>query len=62
MARNFGGIEFRGVNFNGTKMEFYRDAGFWRGSKILSRFEILHGAARCTKATEFYRDAKFGAA
>ncbi|WP_298104931.1 hypothetical protein [uncultured Campylobacter sp.] len=55
MARNFGGIEFRGVNFNGTKMEFYRDAGFWRGSKILSRFEILHGAARCTKATEFYR-------
>ncbi|WP_297881281.1 hypothetical protein [uncultured Campylobacter sp.] len=28
-ARNFGGIEFRGVNFNGTAMEFYRDAGFY---------------------------------
>nr|WP_315003096.1 hypothetical protein [uncultured Campylobacter sp.] len=27
-ARNFGGIEFRGVNFNGMAMEFYRDAGF----------------------------------
>lgn len=59
MAQNFGGIEFRGANFNGTKMEFYRDAGFWRGSKILSRLEILHGAARCTKATEFYRDTEF---
>jgi len=61
-ARNFGGIEFSDANFNGTAMEFYRDAGFWRGSKILSRLEILHGAARCTKATEFYRDVKFGAA
>jgi len=59
MAQNFGGIEFRGVNFNGTAIEFYRDAGFWRGSKILSRLEILHGAARCAKATEFYRNTEF---
>jgi len=28
-ARNFGGIEFRGANFNGTAMEFYRDAEFY---------------------------------
>ena len=28
-ARNFGGIEFIGANFNGTKMEFYRDAEFY---------------------------------
>jgi len=40
-------------------MEFYRDAGFWRGSKILSRLEILHSAARCAKAVEFYRNAEF---
>ena len=58
-ARNSGGIEFRGVNFNGTAMEFYRDAGFWRGSKILSRLGILHGATRCAKALEFYRGLGF---
>nr|WP_314892485.1 hypothetical protein [uncultured Campylobacter sp.] len=40
-------------------MEFYRDAGFWRGSKILSRLEILHGAARCAKVVEFYRNTEF---
>jgi len=40
-------------------MEFYRDAGFWRGSKILSRLEILHGAARYAKAMKFYRDTEF---
>lgn len=62
MARNFGGIEFCGVNFNGTAIEFYRDTELCRGSKILSRLGILHGAARCAKATEFYRDAEFGAA
>ena len=33
-ARNFGGIEFSDVNFNGTAIEFYRDAGFWRGVKF----------------------------
>lgn len=27
-ARNFGGIEFSGANFNGTAMEICRDAGF----------------------------------
>jgi len=40
-------------------MEFYRNAGFWRGSKILSRLEILHDAAHCAKATEFYRNTEF---
>jgi len=40
-------------NFNGTAMKFYR------GSKILSRLGILHGAARCAKATEFYRNTEF---
>ncbi|WP_304295200.1 hypothetical protein [Campylobacter gracilis] len=34
MARNFGGIEFRSANFNGTAMEFYRDAKFCRGVKF----------------------------
>ena len=45
-ARNFGGIEFRGANFNGTKMEFYRDAGFWRGSKIPYQDKILNLPSR----------------
>ena len=29
MAQNFGGIEFSDANFNGTAMEFYRDAEFY---------------------------------
>ncbi|WP_297926072.1 hypothetical protein [uncultured Campylobacter sp.] len=45
-ARNFGGIEFRGVNFNGTAMEFYRNAGFWRGSKISYQGKILNLPSR----------------
>ncbi|WP_298788467.1 hypothetical protein [uncultured Campylobacter sp.] len=40
-------------------MEFYRNVGFWRGSKILSRLEILHGAAHCAKAANFYHNTKF---
>jgi len=39
-------LNFTARNFGGTAMEFYRNAVFWRGSKILSRLEILHGAAR----------------
>lgn len=59
MARNFGGIEFRSANFNGTAIEFYRDTELCRGSKILSRRENFCRVARCAKALEFYRGLGF---
>ena len=61
-ARNFGGIEFRGVNFNGTKMKFYRDVGFGAVVKFYHGLKFCMAPLAALRWWSFIAIQNFGAA
>lgn len=62
MARNFGGIEFRGVNFNSTAMEFYRDTKFGTAVKFYHGLKFCIAPLAALKQRNFIAIQNFAVA